>query len=55
MRDLTRPVVRSVAFVARLTAPAGVFAKVTSLTPEQMARFTPQNPYDRFQIGRALV
>jgi len=38
-----------------LLMAAPVLAQVQSLTPADMARFTPQNPYDRFPDGRPKV
>jgi 4-hydroxy-4-methyl-2-oxoglutarate aldolase len=38
-----------------LLTAAPALAQVQSLTPADMARFTPQNPYDRFPDGRPKV
>lgn len=44
--------------IALFTAPvltADALAQINSLTPEQLVRYTPQNPYDRFPDGRPKV
>ncbi len=53
MSPRKRRVVELIALCVLFAAPA--FAQVQILTPEQLTKFTPQNPYERFPDGRPKV
>jgi regulator of RNase E activity RraA len=53
MKRFVLSVICVLAMTAALTAD--LMGQVQSLTPAEMARYTPQNPYDRFSDGRPKV
>ncbi len=50
---MKRTVLCALLIATALTAE--IVGQVQSLTPAELARYTPQNPYDRFSDGRPRV